>query len=83
MKENYGWLNPCLFGEGEEIPLDPMSPKGIITDLLEELITTSYSLMQEGGAYTNAIGEPVDTEDSAIGRACKYLKLSIPTVPPW
>lgn len=88
LKENYGWLNPCLFAKGEEIPLNPSSTRAIMRDLLEELVSANLEIMMEGGVYTSSIGESLDHEDSAIGRACAYLKIAIPVVPehgesPW
>lgn len=79
MKENYGWLNPCLFGPDEVVPVDPMSARTLIRELLDDLVSAEIALMQEGGVYSDAVGQSFD-EDSSIGRACKYLGIQIPIV---
>lgn len=81
MKDNYGWLNPCLFGAGETVPVDPMKAKNLIRELANDLALSIHALMQEGGCITENIGKPIADEDSALGRACAYLKRAIPLVP--
>jgi hypothetical protein len=83
LKQNHGWLNPCLFGPNEEVPLDPSSKKAIIRDLANDLAATRLALIEEGGLRSTSIGEPLDTEDSALGRACALFKKSVPLVPDW
>jgi hypothetical protein len=55
----------------------------LIRDLANELAGQIHALMQEGGVITQSIGEPLDQEDSILGRACAYLGKPIPTVPSW
>lgn len=83
LKQNYGWLNPCLFGKDEVVPLDPSSKKAIIRDLANDLARSLLSLIEEGGLRSTSIGEPLDHEDSALGRACKLLGKPLPVVPDW
>lgn len=81
MKENYGWLNACLFEHGETVPIDPMKAKNLIRELANDLALSIHALMQEGGVIRDSIGEPLTDDDSSLGRACAYLRRPIPTVP--
>lgn len=83
LKQNHGWLNPCLFGPGEEVPLDPSSNKALIRDLANSLAHELLSAIEEGGARSTSIGDPLDTEDSPLGRACAMFKKPVPVVPDW
>lgn len=81
MKHNHGWLNPCLFGDDEEVPQDPMKARTLIRDLANDLACSIHALMQEGGVIRDSIGQPLADPDSALGRACAYLKRAMPLVP--
>lgn len=81
MKENHGWLNPCLFGKDEAVPVDPMKAKNLIKDLANDLALSIFALMQEVGAVTEEKGKPLATDESALGRACAYLKKPVPLCP--
>lgn len=83
LKDRYGWLNPCLFSKDEEVPLDPDSKEAIIRDLANDLATARLELLTESGERTTTIGQPLDTEDSALGRACKLFRKPIPIIPDW
>jgi hypothetical protein len=83
LKLRYGWLNPCLFGPGEQVPLDPDSKEALIRDLADDLASALLGQLTEAGLRTASVGDPLDHEDSALGRACKLLGRPLPVVPSW
>lgn len=55
----------------------------LIRDLANELVSCILEVMQEGGGYTDAIGQPVDNGESTLQKACDYLGQPMPLVPSW
>lgn len=55
----------------------------LIRELANEVAALLFAMMQEGGCVRGTKGEPLDHEDSALGRACAYLGRPIPVSPEW
>lgn len=58
-----------------------MKERELIRELANEVASLLFAMMQEGGCVTGSEGQPLDNEDSALGRACSYLGRPIPTSP--
>lgn len=55
----------------------------LIRELANELAGQIHAMMQEGGCISSSIGEPLDNDESALGKACAYLGKPIPVCPAW
>lgn len=58
-----------------------MNERELIRELANDLAGSLYAMLIEGGISTSSAGEPLDHDDSALGRACAYLGKPMPVCP--
>ncbi len=55
----------------------------LIRELTIELAHQMLAELTEGGVRSEAVGSPLDDENSALGRACQYFGIKMLRVPSW